>query len=595
MPHDSGHLLPEADREIEQRELEIAAQEIRDSELHEKNWFQNGFEFVGIAKPGEDLFYAYGEQGEDDESAQGSAESESETDSESSQRDSGEASAATASGDSETESDGEGSPVSDAATPSANGRGGAAAEQSPPVNIQNAAGADQAYRAGTAAAARGDHAEALRQFRKAKALCPAEKKSALDKIERVIGLAREKLRRQSAPQLSIESQLPSVDPPLQNARAENRSRKLHFGEPGSTPSIEAISPPPTPQVAEHRSAAAEMPLAERPPPRRADAEARLLASATEEPRPPPDQHDAEAADEAYRTALQLISMGKTEAAVRSLKIALVKCPPHMNKAISKIQKQDRCRSRLAMAGGGKKKRFFPSTNKKNPADPEKKAANKEKYGKKKEGNSSNRAGSWKSVVCLGCRQTGHMLRFCPQNAQGEGKKTERGKKVLICFKCGEKGHSVWNCTSDAPADGSFAHATCFICGEKGHLSRDCSKNEHGLYVNGGCCKICKGTDHLAKDCPSKPVWNDWGSKTPQKANPKAATTAEGAHKKLAGGDDLEDDFADNVEDFAEEGDVNAADTEDADKQQSDKKRKKSDAPPASTAKKAKKVAKVVKF
>eukprot|EP00854_Cymbomonas_tetramitiformis_P011883 gene11883-14035_t len=142
-----------------------------------------------------------------------------------------------------------------------------------------------------------------------------------------------------------------------------------------------------------------------------------------------------------------------------------------------------------MAGGGKKKRFFPSTNKKNPADPEKKAANKEKYGK----------------------------------------------------------------------------------------------------------LICKGTDHLAKDCPSKPVWNDWGSKTPQKANPKAATTAEGAHKKLAGGDDLEDDFADNVEDFAEEGDVNAADTEDADKQQSDKKRKKSDAPPASTAKKAKKVAKVVKF
>lgn len=339
MPNDIGHLLPEADREIEQRELEIAAQEIRDSELHEKNWFQNGFEFVGIAKPGEDLFYAYGEQGEDDESAQGSAESESETDSESSRRDSGEASAATASGDSETESDGESSPVSDAVTISVNGRRGAAAEQSPPVNIQNAAGADQAYRAGTAAAERGDHGEALRHFRKAKALCPAEKKSALNKIERVIGLAQEKLRRQSAPQLMSElSQLPSVDAPIQNSRAGSRTRKLHFGEPGGTPPIEAISPPPPPQVAEHGSAAAEMPLAERSASRQADAEAQLPASGSEEPRPLPDQHSAEAADEAYRAALQLISMGKTDAAVRSLKIALVKCPPHMNKAVSKIQK-----------------------------------------------------------------------------------------------------------------------------------------------------------------------------------------------------------------------------------------------------------------
>ena len=138
----------------------------------------------------------------------------------------------------------------------------------------------------------------------------------------------------------------------------------------------------------------------------------------------------------------------------------------------------------------------------------------------------------------------------------------RGKKM--CYNCGSEEHAARDCK--AP-NSNFAFAVCFVCGETGHLSRACPKNAQGIYINGGACKICKGTDHLAKDCPSKDKClrcgqpghissecpNPNGGKfAPAKkvktfaGGPTHGRGKEGAEDK--GGDDLEDDFEEELGD-----------------------------------------------
>lgn len=132
---------------------------------------------------------------------------------------------------------------------------------------------------------------------------------------------------------------------------------------------------------------------------------------------------------------------------------------------------------------------------------------------------------------------------------------ERGKKT--CFNCGGDDHAARDCK--AP-NSNFKYAVCFTCGETGHLVRDCPNNKQGIYINGGACKICKGTDHLATDCPSKdkclrcgekghvssqcPAENS-GKFVPARKVRKGRGAAPGG---VYGGDDLEDDFEDELGD-----------------------------------------------
>nr|XP_045599138.1 uncharacterized protein LOC123758654 [Procambarus clarkii] len=101
----------------------------------------------------------------------------------------------------------------------------------------------------------------------------------------------------------------------------------------------------------------------------------------------------------------------------------------------------------------------------------------------------------RKLVCLKCRQPGHMVSACPEASEqtGEG-------QITICYKCGSTEHTSRDC-SLKPKGSEYSHATCYICGDVGHISRECPDNPRGLYPNGGACRGCGSVEHLVKDCP----------------------------------------------------------------------------------------------
>jgi len=110
----------------------------------------------------------------------------------------------------------------------------------------------------------------------------------------------------------------------------------------------------------------------------------------------------------------------------------------------------------------------------------------------------------KTLICYGCRETGHSIQHCPHAAAGDGKKKNKlVAAVAICYKCGSTEHTLAACPKKKsnPNDDSLPYATCFICEERGHLASSCPNNEHGIYVNGGACKHCGSNQHRGVDCP----------------------------------------------------------------------------------------------
>lgn len=153
--------------------------------------------------------------------------------------------------------------------------------------------------------------------------------------------------------------------------------------------------------------------------------------------------------------------------------------------------------------------------------------------------------------CFACRAMGHAAKDCPQALnssttalEGEEQSSEQpapattstltGKETVgICFRCGSTQHILARCRRPAPQVGSdLPFATCFVCQEKGHLSSKCPRNaSHGVYPNGGSCKLCSSVEHLAKDCDLR------------SSSATVATNATvGGAKRQVGAD--EDDFID---------------------------------------------------
>lgn len=97
-------------------------------------------------------------------------------------------------------------------------------------------------------------------------------------------------------------------------------------------------------------------------------------------------------------------------------------------------------------------------------------------------------------VCFNCRLEGHRAQDCPESNESKG----NGNKQ-ICYRCGKSDHSLKQCRIH-PSKG-LPFAQCFVCKEKGHITSNCPTNGHGIYPEGGSCKICRSVEHLAKDCP----------------------------------------------------------------------------------------------
>ncbi|XP_045112529.1 THO complex subunit 2-like [Portunus trituberculatus] len=102
----------------------------------------------------------------------------------------------------------------------------------------------------------------------------------------------------------------------------------------------------------------------------------------------------------------------------------------------------------------------------------------------------------RSLVCLNCRQPGHMVSACPSIAAADGE-----GQPSICYTCGSTEHTSSSCNLKKGSEKSFSFATCYICKESGHISRQCPDNPRGLYPRGGACRGCGSVEHLAKDCP----------------------------------------------------------------------------------------------
>ncbi len=104
------------------------------------------------------------------------------------------------------------------------------------------------------------------------------------------------------------------------------------------------------------------------------------------------------------------------------------------------------------------------------------------------------------TICLGCRKRGHFVKDCPKRQMAE---MQADQCSQICFNCGCVAHTLKNCPLPRDSTGKLPFAKCFICKESGHISRDCPENANGLYPKGGCCHICYQKTHLAKDCPDR--------------------------------------------------------------------------------------------
>ena len=125
-------------------------------------------------------------------------------------------------------------------------------------------------------------------------------------------------------------------------------------------------------------------------------------------------------------------------------------------------------------------------------------------------------GGMSEVICMCCREKGHLAKHCPKNPDNQCKVVGGSKFVAKqdatrkgrCYNCGEIGHNIHNCPKPKKTGGKLEFATCFVCGETGHISSQCPKNERGIYPRGGCCKICQSVRHLAKDCPERGTAKD---------------------------------------------------------------------------------------
>lgn len=104
-------------------------------------------------------------------------------------------------------------------------------------------------------------------------------------------------------------------------------------------------------------------------------------------------------------------------------------------------------------------------------------------------------------TCYGCRKKGHDVRNCPEIKADDKNKAEFYNKK-VCYKCGSNLHTLYNCKKwiRNRKDDDLPYASCFICKTVGHLAIKCSKNDHGLYPNGGSCRLCNSKMHLASDC-----------------------------------------------------------------------------------------------
>lgn len=151
-----------------------------------------------------------------------------------------------------------------------------------------------------------------------------------------------------------------------------------------------------------------------------------------------------------------------------------------------------------------------------------KAERKEKYTRLAHQKSVRQALRTKQhrLVCLRCRQRGHVVETCPQAtaaaaaaaANSNGSHVQRLGRQRCCYKCGSTEHSLKTCPQfqkDLANNGTtrttttlLPFAECYVCGTAGHLASACPQNaEKGIYVNGGACKTCGSKQHLGKACP----------------------------------------------------------------------------------------------